>query len=749
MRTKFWSIVLLFLLYFSSNHTLIAQCSDCDVTVDGNNPPVGIFSNGAKVCITGIRTNQLNFNNRNNIQICIADDASWNGDFNQLSGLSEIQNFGSLTFNSNPNGSWTILNYGALEFSQNLNSNKTIFNYGQMTVNGDFDINSNARLESNGTLSISGNTNFNSNGQVVLVGETFVGGSVVINSNTDIKMSGNLEVSGALQLNSNSSISGVNSNFCNFLSVGGAFSNNGEIRGNGLTSPNSTLFVNKNPNGNALSESAVVGACPSVDCVETYTITTTNGFDQLYIFNCTDTFLIPDLLADEEILDVEVALIAGAGGGGFGEAAGGGGAGGIVTATGISLRVGQTYPVAVGPGGYGSNASNRRGENGFESVFFGLTSNGGGGGGSQSQASRNGTEGGSGGGGGANNNPGGGEGNGGVGINSEGNSGGEGSRKGNGNQLNGGGGGGAGTPGEGGENNRPGVGGNGVPLPILNGFPAIPNAFAGGGGATGRNPAQQYGRGTGGFSSSIKLGGDGDHLDPGDSNSDGIGQEGRPNTGSGGGAGSVRGGAGSAGKVIIRLSYRILPLKFRSIEANYEENSHSVKIDWSMFSEVKDLMLTVQRSFDQTKTWEAIHKIDSIGNESEELAFSIRDEDLTLARDVVFYRVKAEGSKGIYGYSNIASVEVNSPKKGSLWKVFPNPMGSSEIQVIPVDYPRELEDKIEVSISDFSGRIFSFTASDPEELTQRLNEYFKLGEKGIYILQFIDSRGPSVIKLFK
>ncbi|MFC3417695.1 T9SS type A sorting domain-containing protein [Algoriphagus hitonicola] len=749
MPTKLWSFILPFFLFLGLNYSLIAQCTDCDVTVDGNNAPVGTFSNGAKVCITGNRTTQLNFNNRNNIQICIADGSSWNGDFNQLSGLGEIQNFGSLTFNSNPNGNWTITNYGSLEFNQNLNSNKTIFNFGQMTVNGDFNVNSNARFESNGTFSVSGNTNFNSNGKVVLVGETFIGGSVVVNSNTDIKMSGNLEISGALQLNSNSSISGINSNFCNLLSVGGAFSNNGQIRGNGLESPNSILYVNKTPGGTALSEGAEVGTCPGFDCVETYSVTTTNGFDEIYIFHCSDILTIPDLLADEEILDVEVALVAGAGGGGFGEAAGGGGAGGVVTANGISLQVGQVYPVAVGPGGYGSNQANSQGTSGYPSVFFGLIANGGGGGGSQSQAHRNGLPGGSGGGAGSFNQGNNGfPGNGGSSALNQGGNGGNGRAQ-NKNQLVGGGGGGAFQAGQEGNNNNPGNGGSGVPLSILNGFPAIPNAFAGGGGATGRNPAQEYGKGTGGFYSGTKLGGDGDHLDPGESDSDGIGQEGRPNTGSGGGAGSVRGGAGSAGKVIIRISYRILPLEFYRIDAKYDEKEKSVTIDWSMFAQEDELSLTVQRSLNQTKTWEDIQQIDTLVIDSSDLSFSVKDNELGTAQELIFYRIKAEDSKGKTGYSTLVSVNLPARFEGLLWKVFPNPIGSSEIQTIPTGLTRELEDEIGIAISDFSGKTFSFTATDHVELSQKLNEYIKSVKKGVYILRLSDSRGQTVIKLIK
>ncbi|WP_373522496.1 glycine-rich domain-containing protein [Aquiflexum sp.] len=746
MKTKLsFCFLISFTALFFDLKELYAQCTPCTVNIVGNAAPDAAISNGSTVCITGNRTSQIVFNNSTNISICIGNGASWNGSFSQLSSLSSIDNFGELQISNDFNGNWTINNYRFLTFSGNINSNKSIYNYGDMIVPGGLNVSSNATFNSNGNLSIGGAVNLNSNANVSLEGNTAIGGSMSINSNVSVNFSGYLSIGGALQLNSNSGIYNLNANRCNSISVAGAFNNNGIISGNNFNNSGSPLLLNKAPSGNALSGGAAVGNCPFQDCLQTEIIETPSGYDAVFIYRCSDVFTMPSVGGDEEIVDVMVAVVAGGGGAGRGEAAGGGGAGAISKRDGLPLNVGAAYPVAVGSGGTGSNAVNQRGSNGTISSFFGINSFGGGGGGSSSAAARNGLTGGSGGGAAANNNPGNGQGTRGGNAGNQTNSGGNGRRGGNGNQLNGGGGGGAGGPGNDGANNNPGNGGNGVGLNILSNIPNIQNSFGGGGGSTGRNPSQTYGTGTGGSFSGIPLGGDGNASPTG-----GAGGSGRANTGSGGGAGSINGGAGSAGIVIIRISYRILPVQYLYFDADFIVEKNAVDLKWSTGEEWENSHFEIERSMDHMNDWETLGETESVGWSDVAIAYSFQDTALPLLGGIAYYRLKQVGLSGMSHLSKVVSVRIPSQQlTNDIWRVFPNPNSGGRFTLDLLNSSEYAGEDLRVRlISPLSGN-YVVEGNDLRKISEQIREQLGKSPNGVYILEVSWGKKVEHLKLMR
>ena len=228
--------------------------------------------------------------------------------------------------------------------------------------------------------------------------------------------------------------------------------------------------------------------------------------------------------------EIEYLIVAGGGSGGN-RHRGGGGAGGVLT--GFTNVTPGAYTITVGAGAPGNatttHPSAPGGQQGSNSVAFGLTAIGGG-----AASGSGGSAGGSNAGNGNRNNgftPG------------QGNSGGFGTTSFSGEwSYCGGGGGGAGSPGEDAVNGSPakaGNGGNGI-LSSISGV----NAFYGGGGAGGIGINGYIGYG------GLGGGGDGNHND--------VGQGGAPNTGGGAGSGGFSGstnwgnGGGGSGVVIVR-----------------------------------------------------------------------------------------------------------------------------------------------------------------------------------------------------
>jgi hypothetical protein len=271
----------------------------------------------------------------------------------------------------------------------------------------------------------------------------------------------------------------------------------------------------------------------------------TDGDYKVHSFTSNGTFT-PTITGFNQS-DVEYLVIAGGGGGGGGHG-GGGGAGGYKTGF-LGVTTATGYGITVGAGGAPGTqyvSPDAEGDSGTNSVFSTITSTGGGGGGGyngDSGTGRLGKDGGSGGGG--------------VGQGTAASTGGSASPAGQGNDggdMSGsgaGGGGGAGAAGAnaGGSGGTAtgGTGGNGLSSSITGA--AVTRAGGGGGGnASGVTPGSG-GSGGGGVSSSSLYG---------------DGTAGTPNTGSGGGGGgggnpsigTITGGLGGSGIVIIRYKFQ-------------------------------------------------------------------------------------------------------------------------------------------------------------------------------------------------
>jgi collagen type I alpha len=240
----------------------------------------------------------------------------------------------------------------------------------------------------------------------------------------------------------------------------------------------------------------------------TESTTSRSGF-KVHTFTSPGTFTVSSGSATVEY------LVVGSGGGAGGNRGGGGGAGGMRTGT---MFVATSQPITVGGGGAGNIYPGVAGQNGNQSIFGTITSEGGGLGGGNGDGSAN-----------------------------------YGGR-------NGGSGGGAGSgPGSGGNGNRVAGTSTQVPTQGNDGGSSGSPAGSGGGGAGGAGtPAPPGGNVPGGPGSASSINGTSTTYAAGGpsvpaADGSGGGTAGTPNTGNGGqgGSGNTSGGAGGSGIVII------------------------------------------------------------------------------------------------------------------------------------------------------------------------------------------------------
>ena len=462
-----------------------------------------------------------------------------------------------------------------------------------------------------------------------------------------------------------------------------------------------------------------------------------NRITRVYIFKCDTRWTVPEYL-DEALVDSPVAfIVAGGGGGGMGESAGGGGAGGIVYTT-VNLRPGNSVIVHIGDGGIGSQSYSNRGGRGGNTIFAGNVALGGGGGGSTDNL--NGQKGGSGGGGAANQE---------TGV-SEGIEGGYAHRGGNGNRNNdnvraGGGGGGAGGRGADGAPPSPGEGGLGVVTNLLQGVPLeiIRNAFAAGGGSTGRNPSLNSSFfSNGGKVNNFILGGSGNI------NQNGKGGNGTRNTGSGGGAGRGSGGDGGTGVVVLRMEFGILPVNWSYVRSHLNLSERYATINWATSKEWENSHFEVERSISGLKDWEKIGVVDGMGWTDKLSTYSFLDEKLPLSSGNVYYRLKQIDFNLQFEYSKTVALYLPEVKETkAMWKVYPNPVNDNNFQIVTTS--REDISSIEVRLYASQNQMKVIKVSNERELTEAVRNMLGHQPKGVYVLEIKWNQKIEYLKIIK
>ncbi|HSJ67623.1 MAG TPA: T9SS type A sorting domain-containing protein [Anditalea sp.] len=460
-----------------------------------------------------------------------------------------------------------------------------------------------------------------------------------------------------------------------------------------------------------------------------------NRITRVYIFRCSTMWEVPEYM-DEALLDSPVVfIVAGGGGGGMGESAGGGGAGEIVYKT-VNLKPGNPVMINIGDGGIGSLSYNNRGGRGGNTIFAGNMALGGGGGGSSNNV--NGGRGGSGGGAAANQETG-------VSEGAEGSytyRGGHANRN-NDNVRAGGGGGGAGGPGAHGAPPNPGEGGIGRMTNLLDGVPLsfIRNAFAAGGGSTGRNPSLNSSFfSNGGKVNGEILGGSGNISD------NGIGGKGRGNTGSGGGAGRGAGGDGGTGVVVLRMEFGILPVNWNYVRSHFNISDRSVSIEWATTKEWENSHFEVQRSFKGVEDWEIIGSVKGMGWTDQMSSYSYTDKKLPLSEENVYYRLKQVDFNLQADYSKTVFLRIPTIKDASRnWKVYPNPVTDTNFNISRT----ENEEISSIEVRLIASKTGIDRVNNENELTEAVKGMLEFLSKGVYVIEIKWNQKTEYVKILK
>ena len=161
-----------------------------------------------------------------------------------------------------------------------------------------------------------------------------------------------------------------------------------------------------------------------------------------------------------------------------------------------------------------------------------------------------------------------------------------------------------------------------------------------------------------------------------------------------------------------------LPVKFISFSLAVKNNN--VLIQWSTAEETNSSSYEIERSMDGA-TWSTITTIAAAGNSSTIRNYSYTD--YYTIQNKVFYRIKQNDIGGNYTYTSIK--ELKSDNKSADIKIASNGQSTLILQ-----FPKMINDKLQVRIVSFSGQILSI-----KELNQPFGQILlNTNIKGNYII---------------
>ncbi len=256
---KLFYYLFLFTPLFLISSQVSAQCTGCTTTVSANTD--FSIASGEKVCLTfsGTFTGSINFSG--NGTLCVSSNTTVSNSINMnLNGTNNsFENYGTWNKDLSLGNNNSFNNFGNFSVGSLTVGNNSVFNSTEdVTVTGNTDNNNNGTINiagdfstgnytggNNSDLNVGGDMdaiNIVTDGDVVIGGATSVvninnnsNGSIVFGSSTTI--SGNVINAGDIQFNGDATIAGNFNNDGNgeiiidnsTLTIGGAFSNNGDI----------------------------------------------------------------------------------------------------------------------------------------------------------------------------------------------------------------------------------------------------------------------------------------------------------------------------------------------------------------------------------------------------------------------------------------------------------------------------------------------------------------------------------------
>jgi len=136
------------------------------------------------------------------------------------------------------------------------------------------------------------------------------------------------------------------------------------------------------------------------------------------------------------------------------------------------------------------------------------------------------------------------------------------------------------------------------------------------------------------------------------------------------------------------LRFGVLPVEWLSVNVRNEGDIN--RITWETASEINSDYFEIQRSIDNTQSFEEVARVSAAGESSSIQSYSAIDNKLESG--VHYYRIKQLDKDGKFEYSDIVSVTISDNK--NLVRLSPNPTVNKSILDVSLSYGGDVSVKV-------------------------------------------------------
>jgi hypothetical protein len=187
----------------------------------------------------------------------------------------------------------------------------------------------------------------------------------------------------------------------------------------------------------------------------------------------------------------------------------------------------------------------------------------------------------------------------------------------------------------------------------------------------------------------------------------------------------------------ITSSAILLPVELAEFKATYFEEGNYVWANWATLSETNSEVFLVERSVDAIH-FETIGQVTAAGYSNHRLDYNFDDRNLPENISRLYYRLKQYDLDGSIAYSEMVSVNINSPSQKI--SIYPNPVTGGMVHAAIHNFQNK---PVILDIFDPIGKLVFRKQWTPNDQLENLNLPVIELTNGLYHYQLSDETGHS------
>jgi len=188
--------------------------------------------------------------------------------------------------------------------------------------------------------------------------------------------------------------------------------------------------------------------------------------------------------------------------------------------------------------------------------------------------------------------------------------------------------------------------------------------------------------------------------------------------------------------IVLTVTPSTTPVTLTSFNVAYSSNK--VALSWATATEINTDHFEIERGTN-TRNLAVVGKVKATGNSSSEVNYNYEDIIGSLS-GTIYYRLKSVDKNGVFNYSSIKTVVVNS-KKNIITNIYPNP--ASEGQTIKVNYTSIKSGNVNVEMISILGKKVYNNVLPVTEGSNILSLLPSHLPAGLYYIAVVDNTGAT------